>query len=174
MFKKIVFLAVALASVMLTTATTAKAQNEGHAVYATLKNEIDLRSAKPGDYVSAQLVDSVSFKDGSRLSKGVFLTGRIVTVDPAANSFSLVLDRVQSDGQKPSAISVVVRRIDASVAADDLPDAEQIKPTGDPVSKVRGVLLANATNASSSALFSSKSKSLHLDYGTFLGCIVSR
>jgi hypothetical protein len=176
MFKKFAALALVCASLMFTTASAAHAQAESHAVYAELGISIDARTAKVGDHVSAKLRDSVRFKSGDRLPEGALLTGSIVSVGPSGTSFSILLNRIQFDRHEPSAISVMIRRLDdAPTNATDSPeDSKDIKTTGDPVSKLRGVVLTNTTDGSTSGVLSSRSKSLYLGYRTLLGCIVSR
>lgn len=176
MFKKIALLASMAASLMSLTTTAAHAQAEGRPVYAELKTPIDARTAKVGDSVSAKLRDSVRFKSGEPLPEGALLTGNIVTVDPSGASVAIVLNRIQFDGHEPSAVSVTIRRVDdAPINNDDTPEnSKDIKTSGEPVSKLRGVTLASSSDGSASGVFSSKSKSLRLEYRTLLGCIISQ
>ncbi|MES2392835.1 MAG: hypothetical protein V4555_14410 [Acidobacteriota bacterium] len=156
--------------------TVAAAQTKTQAVFAELDNPLDVAHAKVNDPVSAKLCEGVTLNDGTKLPAGSILTGRVVGVKGAGgSSLSLLFDQVLVGDKKPIAVAVTVRRVEDNASDEDNLDVDpkQIKSTGDPVSKLRGVTLADSVDGSASATFSAKGDKLYLNYRTLLGCLIA-
>jgi len=141
-------------------------------VYVSLASSLDASTVKSGDPLSVMLVDKAKFADGSIFPKGTILTGHIVSTSNG-NSVVVVLDQAQV-GAKSQPIRVTIRSVyDSSTYEDDASNSSDIKTTGAPISKLHGVDLAPADNASGT-FTASKSKHLWLENHTLLGVAVTK
>ena len=84
-------------------------------VHTELVSKVDTAKAKPGQEVSARLVDDAELADGTKLARGSRLLGRVIQVqaktDQQAAAVLLLFDRAEVKGSQPVPVRSVIEMV---------------------------------------------------------------
>lgn len=118
---------------------------------ARLEKKVDAKSAKPGDPVTAKLLDNIQCSDGVLFPKDATLAGRVVEVQPSENKgdskLVLTFDELVPKGKPPIRVKVTLLGLVSppvqgpdTVTGNRDSDLEGVPPA---VGKTRGGPLGN-------------------------------
>jgi hypothetical protein len=169
-----------IASTTLVLSLSAMAQdvqhstNEGQLVAANaeLVTNIDAKTTKAGDIVTAKLMSSVRLPGGTELKRNTLLTGHIDQVQPAVNNgvstVVLTFDKAQPKGGQAIAIKSTIVGIYPNGTELVTPDLSPQMKIEEVPSSAHGYSLTSSVQGSASAVLKADGKNVHVGDGTEL------